>query len=149
MNRYHHTQRAAWLWWVLAAFVALELLIALALNLLIGWIILGAVSVFLLVVAWLFSSLTVTVDDEAVAWHFGPGFWRRRILRSEITGAEPTRTHWTDGWGIRITSRGTLYNVGGLDAVAITRSNGKTTLIGTDDPQDLATVLRPPVTPAG
>ena len=142
MTPYQHTQRGAWLWWFFGAFSAVQLIVAIAVGELISWLVLGAVVIVLLVIAWLFSSLTVTVDDQALRWHFGPGFWRKEIPRAEITDVSATRTRWFDGWGIRITRRGMLYNVSGLDAVAVTRSSGKTTLIGTDDPNTLVAALR-------
>ena len=141
MESYTHTQRADWLWWVMGGFVAFELVIALIIGQLIGWIILAAVAVFALVLAWLFSSLTVMVTAEGLSWYFGPGLWRHGLPWSQIQGAEPTRTKWWYGWGIRITPRGLLYNIAGLDAVAVRRTNGKTTLIGTDEPEALAAAL--------
>ena len=142
MARYRHTQRAAWIWWFCGAFAALQVIIAMAVNDPIVWALSGAAILLVVVVAFLFSSLTVTVDDQLLRWHFGPGFWRKQIPRSEITGVSAARTRWHDGWGIRITRQGMLYNVAGLDAVAITRSSGKTTFIGTDDQQALIAVLR-------
>lgn len=95
----------------------------------------------LAVVGWLFSSLTVTVSDSTVVWHFGPGWWRHALERDDIVSAKPVRTKWWYGFGIRRMPGGWLYNVSGLDAVAIKRTDGKTTFIGTDEPETLAAVL--------
>ena len=93
------------------------------------------------VVCWLFSSLTVEVDDAKLQWHFGPGFWKKSIARNDIASATPVRTKWWYGYGIRYTPKGWLYNIQGLDAVAITQTSGKTVMIGTDEPQQLARAL--------
>lgn len=103
----------------------------------------GAVPLLLVLgaIGFLFSSLTVTVTGEEVRWQFGPGLWTHRIARADIVKAEPTRTKWWYGYGIRITRRGWLFNVSGLDAVAVTQKSGRVTLIGTDEPQRLAAAL--------
>ena len=96
---------------------------------------------FLAFIGWLFSSLTVEVTDDAINWHFGPGFWKKSIPRVEITLAQRVRTKVRYGWGIRRIPKGWLYNVSGLDAVAITRASGKTIMIGTDEPDALVAAL--------
>ncbi len=32
----------------------------------------------------LFSSLTVIIDENAVSWCFGPGFWRKSVALDEM-----------------------------------------------------------------
>ena len=56
---------------------------------------------FVAVVLWLFSSLTVEVSDREIAWHFGPNFWRNRLALSEITNVETTHLPWWYGSGIK------------------------------------------------
>jgi hypothetical protein len=104
------------------------------------WV-LVALSFVLLGIGWVFSQLTVSVSDEHLVWHFGGGFWTKRLNRAEITCAKPVRCKWWYGWGIRLSPLGWLYNVSGLDAVAVTGSDGKTVLIGTDDPEVLSAAL--------
>ena len=99
-------------------------------------------SLVLLISALLFSSLTVQIRDGELRFHFGPGFWRKRFLLTEVTGADVTRSSWWEGWGIRITPRGMLYNVSGIDAVKITLRSGQNFRIGTDEPEELAQALR-------
>ncbi|HEX6598979.1 MAG TPA: hypothetical protein VF034_06625 [Gemmatimonadaceae bacterium] len=95
-----------------------------------------------LVIAWLFSSLTVQVNDrELVSW-FGPGFWHVRAPLQRIVGVERTRSSGLEGWGIRITTRGMLYNVSGRDAVEIRLDDGRRFRLGTDDPDGLVAALR-------
>lgn len=91
--------------------------------------------------AVLFSSLTVTVTDEALQFYFGPGFWTRRIPLRDIQKAESVRNPAWYGWGIRYTFRGWLYNVSGLGAVELTVQGEGRLRIGTDEPERLAQVL--------
>ena len=48
---------------------------------------------------------------------------------------------WWYGWGIHLTPRGWLYNVGGLDAVELALNNGRTLRIGSDEAAALARAL--------
>jgi hypothetical protein len=100
------------------------------------------VAVLVLISAVLFSSLTVEISDGELRFHFGPGFWRKRYELTEVAGADVTRSSWWEGWGIRITPRGMLYNVSGTDAVEIELRSGQRFRIGTDEPEALAQALR-------
>ncbi|MGC1861915.1 MAG: hypothetical protein WA733_12530 [Methylocystis sp.] len=90
---------------------------------------------------WAFSSLTVEVTPTRLIWFFGPGLLCKSIERAAIMGATPVRNPWWYGWGIHLTPRGWLYNVGGLDAVELALSNGSTLRIGSDEPAALAKAL--------
>jgi energy-coupling factor transporter transmembrane protein EcfT len=100
----------------------------------------------LLVIGVLFSSLTVEVADGEFRFHFGPGFWRKRFAVAEISAAEPTQSSWWEGWGIRITPRGMLYNVSGTNAVEIELKSGQRLRIGTDEPEALVEAIRAAIT---
>jgi hypothetical protein len=66
---------------------------------------------------------------------------RKSIEREAIMGVTPVRNPWWYGWGIHLTPRGWLYNVGGLDAVELALSNGRTLRIGSDEAAALARAL--------
>jgi hypothetical protein len=100
------------------------------------------VGVLFVIAAMLFSSLTVAVGDGELRFHFGPGFWRKRYPLTEIATADVTQSSWWEGWGIRITPRGMLYNVSGTGAVEVTLRSGQRLRIGTDEPEVLAQALR-------
>jgi hypothetical protein len=100
-----------------------------------------AVGAGFVVLAWLFSSLTVEVTEQDVVWHFGPGLWRHRLARSEIEAAKIVRNSWRSGFGIRMRPGFRLYNVSGLDAVELRLKSGDVRRIGTDDPRGLAAAL--------
>jgi len=90
--------------------------------------------VVLIIVGWLFGSLTIEVDQEELRHYFGSGVWKKTYPLCEIESAKPVRNSWLYGWGIRMTLHGWLYNVSGLDAMQVQLRSGRTFRIGTDDP---------------
>jgi hypothetical protein len=96
----------------------------------------------LVIVAVLFSTLTIEVRDGDVRSHFGPGFWRKRYPLSEIAAVARARSEWWEGWGIRVTSRGMLYNVSGTQAVELRLRSSTRFRLGTDEPDALLAALR-------
>ena len=102
----------------------------------------GLIAILLLGVLVLFYNLTVEIDDEHLRISFGIGLIRKRFPLDQIDTCLPVRNSWLYGWGIRLTPRGWLYNVSGLDAVELKMKSGKTCRIGTDEPAVLAAALR-------
>jgi hypothetical protein len=98
-------------------------------------------AVFLVCLA-LFGSLTVEVDHVTVSLRFGVGLIRRRFALAEVRTVETVRNRWFYGLGIRMLSRGWLYNVSGLDAVEIGMTDGGAHRIGTDEPGALAAAIQ-------
>ena len=96
----------------------------------------------MIVMATLFSSLTVEVTNNDLRWHFGPGLWSYRLALDEIEDVAVVRNQWWNGWGIRMGPGFRLYNVSGLDAVELRLHSNDVRRIGTDDPQGLVKVLR-------
>lgn len=91
----------------------------------------------LVVCAFLFDSLTVKVSRTCISLKFGIGLIRKRFALVDVQNATIVRNPWYYGWGIRLTPRGWLYNVSGLDAVEIQFRNGRKCRIGTDEPLEL------------
>ena len=91
----------------------------------------------LLVVLYLFHSLTVQVTPNDIVIAFGPGLIQKSFMIGEIERASAVRTRWYHGWGIKKIWGGWLFNVSGFDAVQIELRNGKLYQIGTDEPQRL------------
>lgn len=108
-----------------------------------GGVVVYATGGVLVVIGVLFHSLTVKVSDADLVWYFGPGFWRKQIDRDAIERVEVVRNTILHGWGIRKIPGGWLYNVSGLDAVEVETTDGTLVRIGTDEPERLASVLRP------
>ena len=103
------------------------------------WLYLAVVA--LVLVAWAFSSLTIEVNDQELVSYFGPGVWRKRVPLSDIAAATRTASTPFEGWGIRITPRGMLYNVSGLDDVEIGLAGGESFRLGTDEPDRLVAAI--------
>ena len=99
------------------------------------------VGLVLLVVAWLFRSLTVEVDERAVTVRFGRTRIGTTVETAAIRSVRAVRNRWYYGWGIRWFARGWLFNVSGLDAVELILRDGRVLRIGTDEPARLAAAI--------
>ncbi len=64
---------------------------------------------------------------------FGIGLIKKKVPLAQIIACAPIRIRWWYGW---------LYNVSGLDAVAITLRTGRKFALGTDDPHGLAAAIQ-------
>jgi hypothetical protein len=135
---YHHTQTGAALRWGLILPAIGLFAVGFAARRAVPFIPLAAL---LAATGWAFSSLTVEITPTRLIWFFGPGLLRKSIEREAIMGVTPVRNPWWYGWGIHLTPRGWLYNVGGLDAVELALSNGRTLRIGSDEAAALARAL--------
>ena len=140
-NHYEHTQPGTLMIVILVAGAFVCATIAYGDSGASRWVT-GAAALGFLILAWLFSSLTVIVNDEDVRWYFGPGAWTYSTARSDIESAHPVRNSWTNGFGVRMAPGFRLYNVSGLDAVELKLKNGEIRRIGTDDPAGLAAALQ-------
>jgi hypothetical protein len=96
---------------------------------------------FALALGFLWSSLTVRIDSEALHVWFVPGWPKTAVKLTDIAALEVTRTTFWNGWGLHRTRRGWLYNVAGYDAVVVTRKDGRSVLVGTDEPRRLKAAL--------
>jgi hypothetical protein len=97
------------------------------------WLVIGVIALVCLA----FSSQTIEVTDEAVISRFGPGILVKRAPLSDIVKVENMPSHWYDGWGVHLTTRGWLYNVSGFGAVEFTLRDGGRFRFGTDRPDQL------------
>jgi hypothetical protein len=89
----------------------------------------------------LFHQLTVTVSKDFIRLRFGIGVVHKKFAIAEVESAVAVQKKWWNGWGIRITSHGWLYNVSGYDAVEIQFKDGKMASIGTDEPKRLLAAI--------
>lgn len=96
-------------------------------------------------VLWLgLGRLVTEVRGDALVWRFGWLGWPRwRVPLDEIVAVEPARSRALEGWGIRLTGEGMLYNAHGLQAVRLTLRGGRRLRLGTREPQRLIQALRP------
>ena len=139
MSTYRHSQFGTVNVVITVAFIPLAVLPAWLAGLaIVAWLILGS----LVVVLALFSSLTVEIDAEHLRIRFGIGLIRKDFPLDQVDTCRSVRNSWLDGWGIRLTSHGWLYNVSGLEAVELKMKNDKTCRIGTDEPEVLVAALQ-------
>jgi hypothetical protein len=97
--------------------------------------------VFAGVVGWTWGALTVRIQDGALHVRFGFGWPRKTVALTEIASVEVTRTTFWEGWGLHRTRRGWLYNVSGFDAVLLRLANGRSMMVGTDEPRRLKAAI--------
>lgn len=136
---YTQTQ-SLWLVWVLLptpiAGTAAELLADGGGTATAGLVMLTVVSALLLL---MLSSFTVEVGEGHIEWRFGKLGWPRwQVALSEVDSVEVTTTSFWEGWGIRRTRTGMLYNASGMQAVRLTLRDGRTLRLGSDEPERLA-----------
>ena len=102
---------------------------------------LWGVTGFALLLLVLFFGLRVEVTEESLKLSYGIGIIQRSIPRSRIKNAIAVRNKWYWGFGIRLTPRGWMWNISGLDAVELEYPNGKNFRVGTEDPDGLLAAL--------
>jgi hypothetical protein len=140
-NHYEHTQPGTLMIAVLVISAIVCVAIAYGDTGAARWVV-GALAIGMIILAWLFSSLTVVVNGNEVRWYFGPGAWDYRVALSDIVSAHPVRNSWLNGFGVRMAPGFRLYNVSGLDAVELKLKDGNVRRIGTDDAPGLAAALQ-------
>ncbi len=99
------------------------------------------ISLLLLVTIPLFCKLTIEIDDQILRASFGIGLIKKKVPLAQIIACARIRIRWWYGWGIHLTPYGWLYNVSGLDAVAIALRTGRKFGLGTDDPHGLVAAI--------
>ncbi len=88
-----------------------------------------------------FSTLRVIVTTTHLQLRFGPGLYRRTVALDDIADATQSRSRWYEGWGVHVTFRGMLYNVGGFDTVRVVLTNGRSFRIGSDEADRLRAAI--------
>ena len=139
---YAHTQNGVLLP-ILLALAVICLLIAFFLRAIPPYtIILMAAAFVCAVLAFAHGRLTVRDEDDHLSVRFGPiPLFKKSIPYAEIPAVGKCRSHFISGWGIHLTSKGWLWNIGGFDCVRIEMGT-KSMLIGTDDSDGLVVFLR-------
>lgn len=140
-NHYEHTQPGTLMIVVLVAGAIVCAAIAYGDTGASRWLA-SAMAVGILILSWLFSSLTVIVNDNEMRWYFGPGAWNYHMALTDIVSARAVRNSWLNGFGVRMGPGFRLYNVSGLDAVELKLKDGSVRRIGTDDAPGLTAALQ-------
>ena len=95
-----------------------------------------------LLVALLFFSLTIVIDERKLRWYFGFGIISKDVELSQIAQTSAYKTKWYQGIGIRMLSDGWLYNASVGQAVKITLTDGKNIYLGCKDAGALQQALK-------
>jgi len=99
------------------------------------------VLIILVICLFLFSTLTISINNDILKISFGIGLIRKEFLLKDIESCRIVKNPWYYGWGIRLTPYGWLYNVSGFYAVEIKLKTGERYRIGTDAPYELEKVI--------
>lgn len=136
---YSHTQAVKLLWAILLPVTVGVGVSLLAQKGITGWpgvALLLVVNVGLLLVL---GHFTIEVGEGRVEWRYGVLGWPRWDAKlDQITGVEVTTSTALEGWGIRRTKTGMLYNAHGQQAVRLRLREGRTLRLGSDEPERLA-----------
>jgi hypothetical protein len=136
---YRHTQRGSALLLALGG-AGVVLLVAAALLARAGspaWPGLIVAGLIMVVVASLFSRMTVTITGERVLLEMARGLVRRTWRLADVQVASVVRTNWYNGWGIHGWGHNWLYNVSGYGAVQMDLVDGARVYLGSDEPERL------------
>ena len=95
-----------------------------------------------LLVALLFFSLTIVIDEQKLRWYFGFGIISKDVELSQIAETSAYKTKWYQGIGVRMLSDGWLYNASVGQAVKITLADGKNIYLGCKDAGALQQALK-------
>jgi hypothetical protein len=102
-----------------------------------AWPILTLTGLILIVVSWLFSSMTVSVAAGSVSIEMARGLVRRGWPLAAVQTARVVHTRWYNGWGIHGWGHNWLYNVSGFGAVEMDLADGARVYVGSDEPERL------------
>ena len=95
-----------------------------------------------------FGTFTIELDAQTLAWRFGLlGRPRWQLALADIASVELTRTTWFEGWGIRVTGEGMLYNAHGFGAVRLRLRNGRRLRLGSNEPERLKAFIEARLSP--
>lgn len=88
-----------------------------------------------------FYRLTITVSNSRVGFSMGTGLIKKYYPVEEIESCRPVSNPPFYGIGIHWTPDGWLYNVSGRKAIELTFKNRKKIRIGTDRPEEIASII--------
>jgi hypothetical protein len=96
----------------------------------------------MLLVLVLLGRFTLEIGQGRIEWRFGLiGRPRWSVALADVKVVETTRTRWCEGWGIRRTRRGWLYNAAGFGAIELQLRDGRVIRLGSDEPDCLRSFI--------
>lgn len=97
----------------------------------------------LAIALFLFATLKITISDGWLTVRFGIGLIRKNILLKDIQSVQIFNYPWYYGWGLRYSFRGEwVYSVSGFRAIKVITKTGEKYIIGTDEPEALASAIQ-------
>lgn len=97
----------------------------------------GIIFGILTIIAIIFSSMTIEVNESEVCWSFGLGVIKKRLLLEEIGSCRKVKNPLWMGLGIHAFGTGWIYNVSGLLGIEIELKGGSFIRLGTNQPNYL------------
>jgi hypothetical protein len=102
-----------------------------------------AVIIGSLVIAFVFSSMTVEVADGEIRWSLSPAKLFRQTLKiSAVRDATAKAVPWYSGLGIRVGANSTLWTVNFGPALFLTLEDGRQVALGSSQADLLANAIR-------
>ncbi len=102
---------------------------------------LGLIFGLLTVTFFVFSSMTIEVNESEIIWYFGPGVFRKRLALEEVGSCTKVKNAVWMGFGIHAFGTGWIYNISGLWGVEIELKGGSLVRLGTDEPNYLSQAI--------
>ena len=102
---------------------------------------LGVLFGVLTVACFMFSSMTIEVNESEINWYFGPGVFRKTLPLEEVGSCMKVKNPIWMGFGIHAFGTGWIYNVSGLWGVEIELKGGSLIRLGTDEPNYLCQAI--------
>lgn len=94
------------------------------------------------------GSLKVSLNESQLIWQYGYlGKPKWTLDFDEIERVELCETSWVEGWGIRFTKEGMLYNAAGKKAIRIFKRNGSSIRLGSPEPDVLLSLIQKNIKP--
>ena len=104
----------------------------------------GGILIFagvLVLMAFLFNSMTITVNESHIKWGFAFGWFGQNLALDEIVEFRPVVNSWRHGIGLRISNDGFIYSAHGFKAVELVLKDETKIRLGTNDQDGLITAL--------
>lgn len=97
-----------------------------------------------LVLLFLFMRLRTRIDEQGIHIRFLPFIWKEKTWKWEDIGKVYVKKYspWEyGGWGWRFRGSGVAYTTKGFYGIWIVLKNGKTILVGTQQPENIQELL--------
>ncbi len=95
----------------------------------------------LIIPMYIFSSMTIEVNESDIIWFFGSGFHRKSLPLEEVASCKAVKNPIWMGFGIHAFGTGWIYNVSGLLGIEIELKGGAKIRLGSDEPNYLVQAI--------